>query len=236
MTEGLKVGIIGAMDSEVEYLKSQAEGARTCVVAGMEFVEGTLGGVEVVVVRCGVGKVNAAVCTQALIGQLGATRVINTGVAGSLDDRIEIGDLVISTDALHHDVDATVMGYAPGEVPSMGIVAFEADAAMRAAALRAAAQAAPDVHVFEGRVCSGDQFIGSAAAKARIIETFGGMCCEMEGASIAHTCHLNGVPFVIVRAISDKADDSGNVSFEEFEKAAAEHCAKVVLATLPYLA
>ena len=231
----IKVGIIGAMDSEVSYLKSLVKDACTRTVCGMEFVEGTLEDVPVVVVRCGIGKVNAAACATVVASVLGATHVINTGVAGSLDARVEIGDLVVSTDAVEHDLDVTPLGYAPGEHPDLHLIAFEADASLRGAVTRAAAEAAADVHVFEGRVCSGDQFIGSAAAKARITETFGGMCCEMEGAAIAHVCHLAGVPFVVVRAISDKADDSGNVDYPTFEKAAAEHCARLVLAALPMI-
>lgn len=235
MAENIKVGIIGAMDSEVELLKSKVEGAHTRELAGLAFVEGTLGGVDVVVVKCGVGKVNAAMCAQALVSVFGCARIINTGVAGSLDNRIEIGDIVVSTDAVEHDMDVTPLGYAPGEHPDLRLVAFEADLGLRAVVV-AAARGVDGVSVFEGRVCSGDQFIGSAEAKKRIVSAFGGMCCEMEGAAIAHVCHVAGVPFVVVRAISDKADDSGNVDYPTFEKAAAAHCASIVLAALPRVA
>ena len=235
MAENIKVGIIGAMDSEVELLKSKVEGAHTRELAGLAFVEGTLEGVDVVVVKCGVGKVNAAMCAQALVSVFGCTRVINTGVAGSLDNRIEIGDIVVSTDAVEHDMDVTPLGYAPGEHPDLRLVAFEADLGLRAAVVEAA-RGVDGVSVFEGRVCSGDQFIGSAEAKKRIVSAFGGMCCEMEGAAIAHVCHVAGVPFVVVRAISDKADDSGNIDYPTFEKAAAAHCASIVLAALQHVA
>lgn len=235
MAENIKVGIIGAMDSEVELLKSKVEGAHTRELAGLAFVEGTLEGVDVVVVKCGVGKVNAAMCAQALVSVFGCNRIINTGVAGSLDNRIEIGDIVVSTDAVEHDMDVTPLGYAPGEHPDLRLVAFEADTALRSAVVVAAGEL-DGVNVFEGRVCSGDQFIGSAEAKKRIVSAFGGMCCEMEGAAIAHVCHVAGVPFVVVRAISDKADDSGNVDYPTFEKAAAAHCASIVLAALPHAA
>ena len=235
MAENIKVGIIGAMDSEVELLKSKVEGTHTRELAGLAFVEGTLEGVDVVVVKCGVGKVNAAMCAQALVSVFGCTRVINTGVAGSLDNRIEIGDIVVSTDAVEHDMDVTPLGYAPGEHPDLRLVAFEADLGLRAAVVEAA-RGVDGVSVFEGRVCSGDQFIGSAEAKKRIVSAFGGMCCEMEGAAIAHVCHVAGVPFVVVRAISDKADDSGNIDYPTFEKAAAAHCASIGLAALPHVA
>lgn len=232
----VRVGIIGAMESEVSQLVAEVADARTRSICGMGFVCGELEGVDVVVVRCGVGKVNAAMCATVLVSVLGVTHVINTGVAGSLDARIEIGDLVVSSDAVEHDLDVTPLGYKPGEHPDLHLVAFEADAALRRAVVAAAAVAAPDVNVFEGRVCSGDRFVASPEDKRAIVETFGGMCCEMEGAAIAHVCHLAEVPFVVVRAISDKADDSGTVDYPTFEKAAAARCAGIVLAALPHLA
>ena len=231
----IKVGVIGAMDSEVRQLRARVEGARVREVAGMEFVEGAIEGVEVVVARCGVGKVNAAMCATALTTQLGVTHVMNTGVAGSLDGRIDVGDIVVSTDAVEHDMDVTALGYRPGEHPDLHLVAFKADEGLRAAVMGALGEAAEGARAFEGRVCSGDRFIASVEDKARVAKTFGGMCCEMEGAAIAHVCHLAGVPFVVVRAISDKADGSGSVSYAEFEKAAARRCASVVLAALPHV-
>lgn len=228
----IKVGIIGAMDSEVTDLKAQLVNAKAKTVAGNEYVEGTLEGVPAVVVKCGIGKVNAAVCAQVLCDLYGVTHVINTGVAGSLDANIDICDIVVATEAVEHDLDVTPLGYKPGEHPDFKLVAFEADAHLRDVVLKAAATAAPDIHAFEGRVCSGDQFIGSAEAKERIVSTFGGSCCEMEGASIAHVCWLNKVPFAIVRAISDKADDSGSMSYQEFEIKAAANSTKIVLAAI----
>ena len=228
----VRVGIIGAMDSEVESLKARLEGPEVTELSGMEFCEGSIDGVSVVVVKCGVGKVHAAMCAQTLACCFGVTHVINTGVAGALGEMLEVGDIVVSTDAVEHDLDVTPLGYAPGEHPDLKLVAFDADASLRAAAL-GAAESLEGVNAYEGRVCSGDQFIAGIEAKQRITSAFGGMCCEMEGASIAHVCHNNGIPFVVVRAISDKADGSANVSYPEFEKAAAAHCASVVLAALP---
>ena len=224
----MKIGIIGAMEMEVETLKEQLSDPVKETVARMEFCEGTLKGVPVVVVRSGVGKVNAAMCTQILADRFGVDAVINTGVAGSLDARINIGDIVISTDAVHHDVDATLFGYAPGEVPQLGITAFPADEALAQAAERACRKAAPEISVFRGRVTSGDQFIVSREKKDQIRETFGGMCTEMEGASIAQAAWLNQVPFIIVRAISDKADESAQVEYPVFEEQAARHCAGMI--------
>ncbi|MBQ9686891.1 MAG: 5'-methylthioadenosine/adenosylhomocysteine nucleosidase [Oscillospiraceae bacterium] len=221
-------GIIGAMDEEVATLKAAMCLTRTETVAGMEYCVGTLGGSAVVVVKCGIGKVNAGVCAQTLISVFHATRVINTGVAGSLDAAIDIGDVVISTDAVQHDFDVTPIGFAKGEIPYTGLFAFPADPTLRRLAAAAVSHAAPEIAAFEGRVCSGDQFIASREQKERILADFGGVCCEMEGAAIAQVCHLSGVPFVVIRAISDKADDSEEVSYAVFAEAAARRSAAIV--------
>ncbi len=223
-----KTGIIGAMDVEVASLKSAMEITDTKTIAGMEFCEGTLDGKAVVVVQCGMGKVNAGICAHTLINEFGVSRVINTGVAGSLDNAIDIGDIVVSTDAVQHDYDVSPIGFARGEIPYTGLYAFPASETLRAIAVEAAHAVAPDIGVFEGRVCSGDQFIASKEQKEAIISAFGGKCCEMEGGAIAQACYLNDTPFVIIRAISDKADESEEVSFQEFEAAAAERCAAIV--------
>jgi adenosylhomocysteine nucleosidase len=224
----MKIGIIGAMEVEVEALKRNMEITKTVSKASMEFFEGKLGGTDVVVVRSGVGKVNAGICVQILCDVFSVTHVLNTGVAGSLDARINIGDIVLSTDASYHDVDATVFGYKKGEVPQLGVHSFPADRELIDKAKAAIAKAAPDLGVFEGRVCSGDQFISSPEVKKAIIEEQGGMCAEMEGAAIAQACYLNKVPFVIIRAISDKADGSDIVDYPVFEKKAAHDCAALV--------
>lgn len=223
----VKTGIIGAMDEEVDALKEAMTEKEVRLVAGAEFHAGKLDGQDVVVVKCGVGKVNAAACTQVMIDVFGVDRIINTGVAGSLDAEIDIGDIVVSTEAVQHDVDATVFGYARGEIPNSGQFIFPADEEMRRSAAQAVREMAPDIRVFEGLVCSGDQFIASHEQKEAIISEFGGLCCEMEGAAIAQVCCLNDIPFVIIRAISDKADDSEEMSYVEFEHAAAERCAAI---------
>lgn len=223
-----KIGVIGAMDVEVELLKERLDDRVTTVRAGMEFSEGTLGGQAAVVALCGIGKVNAAVCTQILVDLYGVTHVVNTGIAGSLDTSIDIGDLVVSTDVVHHDVDATAFGYQPGQVPGLDAFSFAADESLRATAIAAAREVAPEIGVHEGRVVSGDQFIAGNEVKARLVHDFGGRCCEMEGASIAQACRLNGIPFVVVRAISDKADGSATVAYPEFEAKAARQCAAIV--------
>lgn len=224
----MKIGIIGAMEVEVATLKSQMNIKNVVTKASMEFNEGTIGNTEVVIVRSGVAKVNAGICVQILVDMFNVTHIINTGVAGSLDARINIGDIVLSTDACYHDVDATVFGYKKGEVPQLGVHAFPADASLREAAKSAIKKAAPDLGVFEGRVCSGDQFVSSPDVKKAIIDEQGGMCTEMEGAAIAQGCYLNKIPFVIIRAISDKADGSDIVDYPVFEEKAAHDCAALV--------
>ena len=224
----MKIGIIGAMEVEVATLKSNMTVKNTVKKASMEFYEGTIGNTEVVVVRSGIGKVNAGICVQILIDLFGVTHVINTGIAGSLNADINIGDIVLSTDACYHDVDITVFGYKKGEIPQIGAAEFKADDELRAKAKASIKKAAPDIGVFEGRVCSGDQFISSAEVKDAIIKEHGGLCTEMEGAAIAQAAYINKIPFVIVRAISDKADESTEMSYEAFEAQAAEHCASLV--------
>ena len=222
-----KVGIIGAMDVEVKHLKDRMDEKKVQTRAGMDFCEGKIGGVDVVVAQSGVGKVNAAACTQILADVYGVTHIINTGVGGSLDNRINIGDIVVSTDAVHHDMDVTNLGYKPGQVPQMKVFSFEADPELRAQAVKAVREAASDVEVFEGRVLSGDQFVHDDARKQQISQAFGGLCCEMEGVAIAQTSYLNGIPFVIIRAISDKADGSQSMLYPVFERKAAKHCAQI---------
>lgn len=224
----IKVGIIGAMGVEVSRLVASLEGESVSTVAGMDFHSGTLDGVPVVVVRSGVGKVNAGMCVQVLVDRYGVTHVVNTGIAGSLDARIDVGDVVVSTDCRYHDVDATVFGYEPGEIPQLGCVGFSADEGLRAQAVAAVHDVAGDVRAFEGRVVSGDVFVADAGERERLARDFGGMCCEMEGAAVAQAAWLNRVPFVVVRAISDKPGSTTPMEYSAFETAAAEHCAAIV--------
>ncbi len=223
-----KIGIIGAMELEVETLKEKMNVNNIVKKASMEFYEGVLNDTDVVVVRSGICKVNAGICVQILIDLFQVTHIINTGVAGSLSAAIDIGDIVISTDTLHHDVDATVFGYQPGEVPQMGQREFIADAHMVSLAKTACGEVIPDVKCFTGRIVSGDQFISDKKVKERLINDFQGLCAEMEGAAISQASTLNNTPFVIIRAISDKADDSAEMDYPAFERKAAADCAKLV--------
>ena len=229
------IGIIGAMEEEVAILKEKMKIEQKLEKASMEFFAGTLAGREVVVVRSGIGKVNAGICTQILVDLFDVKAVINTGIAGSLDGRIDIGDIVISTDALHHDMDAVNFGYPLGQIPRMDTLSFPADEKLIAVAEEACRQVNPDIHTWTGRVVSGDQFIADRAVKDRIIENFGGFCTEMEGAAIAQGAYLNQIPFVILRAISDKADDSATMDYPTFEKKAIEHSVRLVIRMMELL-
>lgn len=222
----MKLGIIGAMQVEVEILLSCLKNKKETSVAGSAFYEGTLEGLEVAIVQCGVGKVNAAICAQILCDCFGVTHLVNTGIAGSLDAKLDIGDLLISKDAMYHDFDCVHFGYEMGKVPGMDVVAFPADTAMIQLASQAAEAVHPG-HVTVGRVASGDLFVAEKTAKDRIIATTQGLCTEMEGAAIAQTAYRNGVPFVILRAISDKADNSAEMDYPTFERIAAHRCAQV---------
>lgn len=223
-----KIGIIGAMEEEVTALRGKLENVKMLRKASMDFYSGTLNGVEAVIVRSGIGKVNAGICTQILADIYQVDAVINTGIAGSLKAEIDIGDIVVSSDALQHDMDATGFGYEPGVIPRMETSCFAADTELMEKAKAACGEAVPEIRVFSGRVVSGDQFISDKEVKERITRQFGGMCTEMEGAAIAQAAYLNGIPFVIIRAISDKADDSAAVDYPAFERQAIAHSVALV--------
>ena len=232
-----KLGIIGAMSVEVETLKQQMTNVRQTDKAGMVFYEGELEGLSVVVVVCGVGKVNAALCVQVLCDCFGVTHLVNTGVAGSLCAELDIGDFVISENAIYHDFDCHSINsaYLVGQVPGLSVRAFPADEMLRGFAFAAAEQVYAG-HARVGTVASGDQFVSQKEIKERIIADTGALCTEMEGAAIAHAAWRNGVPFVVIRAISDKADDSAHMDYPTFEAIAAARCAAVTKAMAKALA
>ena len=223
-----KIGIIGAMELEVEALKEQMDVKNIVEKASMKFYEGTLRGKDVVIVQCGIGKVNAGICVQILADLFQVDAVINTGVAGSLRAEINIGDIVVSTDACEHDMDVTALGYKKGIIPQMKESFFKADRQLVEAAIEVCREVNPDINVYEGRVLSGDQFISGEEIKNKLIDLFDGSCTEMEGAAIAHAAFLNEIPYVVIRAISDKADGRAHMDYPEFERAAAAHSAKLV--------
>lgn len=222
------IGIIGAMEEEVAHLKEAMQVEKTVERAAMTFVKGKLDGKDVVVVRSGIGKVNAGICAQILADLFEVDTLINTGVAGSLDAALDIGDIVISTDAVQHDMDVSALGDPVGQIPRMDTFAFPADERMVQLAVQANEEANPDIHTFTGRVVSGDQFVSDGAVKERLVTQFQAKCTEMEGAAIAQAAYLNKISCVIIRAISDKADNSSTMDYAAFEKQAITHTVRLV--------
>ncbi len=222
------IGIIGAMEEEVAKLKECMDDVEVNKYAGMDFYKGKIDGCDIVVVRSGIGKVNAGICTQILADIFAPDMIINTGIAGSLKAEIDIGDIVLSTDTLQHDMDAMAFGYPLGQIPRMDVLAFPADERMISVAKECCEKVNPDIKVFTGRVVSGDQFIADRNTKNRISENFGGYCTEMEGAAIGQAAYLNNIPYLVIRAISDKADDSASVDYPSFEARAIKHSVNLV--------
>lgn len=224
----MTIGIIGAMEEEVAVLKESMDVEKVVEYASMQFYKGVLCGKKVVVVRSGIGKVNAAVCAQVLADKFNIDVLINTGIAGSLDAAIDIGDMVISTDLVEHDMDASIFGDPVGQIPRMDTFSFPADAELVKKAVQANTEANPDIKTFTGRIVSGDQFVSSSEVKDKLVSLFDAKCTEMEGAAIAHVAYLNKISCVIIRAISDKADNSATMDYPTFEKQAIKHSVKLV--------
>lgn len=230
------IGIIGAMDIEVNMLKSllyplpQEKNIKITEAGACTFVEGLLDGTHVVIVQSGIGKVNAALCAQRLILQFSVTHIINTGIAGAMAHGLKVQDVVISTDALYHDVNAVDFGYKLTEIPGMKCSDFAADEKLISAAEKAFNDLSESKghSLIKGRIATGDQFIASKELKAKIVESCNPACVEMEGAAIAHACFLNKVPFLIIRCMSDMADDNGEATYDFNEEAAAILSGKLV--------
>jgi len=225
----MKYGIIGAMDLETKLLIETMKQPVETQIAGMFFYTGLLKGVEAVVVTSGVGKVNAAACAQILITHFGVDHLINTGVSGAIHHELEVGDIVISTDCMEHDFDVTGFGYKYGVIPRMETSVFVADEQLVKRAIEASEKEVTDHKTMTGRIVSGDQFISSIERKDFILQHFDAATTEMEGAAIAHVAHLNNVPFVIIRSMSDKADGSAHVNYDEFAVIAAHHSSNIIL-------
>ncbi|MGP1349920.1 MAG: 5'-methylthioadenosine/adenosylhomocysteine nucleosidase [Stomatobaculum sp.] len=226
------VGIIGAMEEEVAGLKKHMRGIREEERAGMRFFCGELEGKNCVVVCSGIGKVNAAACAQILVDCYAADYIMNTGIAGGLKPEINIGDIVLSIDAVQHDFDCTGFGYPQGKIPRMKTSAFCADEGLLSLAERCCREVNPELGVFQGRVASGDCFVSSIERRKGITETFGASCCEMEGAAIAQVAYLNEIPWLIIRAISDRADGTAAAQYEHFQDEAIGHFLRLTLAML----
>lgn len=229
------IGLIGAMDAEIAQFLDEMRDIKVEEYGGITYHQGILEGKQVVVAKTGVGKVNAALCTSILIERYQVKMILFTGVAGALHPELGIGDIVISKEAQQHDVDAHSLGFTPGTIPFQETSIFPADSRLVALAEQAA-QEVTEGKVITGKILSGDQFISDPEAVARLRERFHGVCVEMEGAAVAHVCHLFQTPFVIIRSMSDRADQSANVNFAEFTELAAQRSGAMVrriLASLP---
>lgn len=221
------IGLIGAMDEEVELLLGQLENKETTVRAGVTYASGTIHGKQVVVCKSGVGKVNAAVTTQILIDFFGVSKILFTGVAGALHPELNIGDIVISSSCMQHDMDVTPLGFARGVIPYQELSDFPADASLIQLAEEACKEQAEN-HYIVGKVLSGDQFIASRDTVQTLYEELNGACAEMEGSAVAQVCYMNGVPYVVIRSMSDKADGSAHVNFPEFTVKASKRSHEIV--------
>ena len=214
------IGIIAAMNVEMDSLRSHMENKETEVISGIRFVRGTLEGKEVVTAVCGIGKVFAALCAQTMILHYQPQSIINTGVAGTLTDALSIGSIAISSAVVQHDMDTSPLGDPVGLISGINKVELPADRLL-AGKLSACAKVM-GIKTETGVIASGDQFVASAERKTFIVEKFKAIACEMEGAAIGQVCYVNKVPFCILRAISDSADGSSHMDYPTFVKMAAE--------------
>ncbi len=222
-----KIAIIGAMNEEIESLQQQMKHRNKVEKAGIEFMEGDFFGLHTVVCKSGVGKVNAAVCTQVLIDRFQVEAVLFTGVAGALDPRLNIGDIVISSECMQHDMDVSALGFAKGEIPYAEQSIFPADPELVDIAYEASSRLFSERTV-KGRVLSGDQFVADRGMVQMLHEQLNGVCTEMEGAAVAQVCAMNGIPYVVIRSMSDRADGSAHINFAEFTVQASEHSYQIV--------
>lgn len=229
-----KVGIIGAMQEEVDSLIKIIENKNIIKKNKLEFYTGIHKNQELIIVKCGVGKVNAAMCTQLLIDLFKPDYIINIGVAGAVSDEVNIGDIIISTNLMEHDFDCTAFGYEKGIIPRLDTSDFKADNNLLNYAI-SSKKNFKNLNVYEGVIVSGDIFVNSKQLKEELKIRYNAMCVEMEGASIAHVCTLNEIPFLVIRSMSDKADGEAPSNFDEFVIQSAENSKKYIENILEYI-
>ncbi|MGM9951130.1 MAG: 5'-methylthioadenosine/S-adenosylhomocysteine nucleosidase [Lysinibacillus sp.] len=230
----MKIAVIGAMEQEVEQLRATLENTKTETIANSEYTTGTYKGKEIVLVKSGIGKVNAAMTTTLLLHTFKPDVVINTGSAGGYDTALEVGAVVISDEVRHHDVDATIFGYEMGQVPQMPS-AYKADMQLMEVAREAVTELGEHQYGI-GLICSGDSFMNDPVRVEKVREYFPQMkAVEMEAVAVAQVCHQFDTPFVVIRALSDIAGKESNVSFDEFLPVAAKHSTAIVLKTVEKL-
>lgn len=223
-----KIGIMGAMDSEIKNLLSEMKNVEIQEKAGIKFYLGELQGKEVVVFKSGVGKVNASMSTTMAIENFQANKIIFTGVAGAVENKLNIGDIVISQNLVQHDYDTTAFGRKKGLVPGSKDGLFTADSELVKSAKNASEKVLKNQKIYLGTIATGDQFIADKNKVVQLREEFGAWAVEMEGAAVAHVANLYQIPVVVIRSISDKADGSAHMNFFEFEKMAADNSVKIV--------
>ena len=222
------IGIIGAMDIEVQALKNLMSGAEVKKISGIDFYKGNINGTDAVVAVAGVGKVNAAVCAQTMILTYSPDMLINVGVAGGLHKEFKIGDIAVADAVVEHDMDTSPIGDPKGLISGINMVEMKCDGKI-SDTLASVSASLDGISVKRGIIASGDQFISSDEQRMRIISDFGAIAAEMEGASIGHVCVMNDVPFGVLRAISDGANDDSVIDYPTFAKMAAENSIKIIL-------
>lgn len=223
----MRIGIIGAMPEEVASLIAEMSIEKKVKKAMMEFNHGRIYDKEVVIVVSGIGKVNAAVCTQILADDFNVDAVINVGIAGGIGTNIYPGDVVVATDLVEHDMDTTSFGDRPGQIPNMDVFDFKCDEKLVELAKKACEEI-KDINSFSGRIVSGDQFIANVEKIRWLSEEFGALSCEMEGASIAHVAYLNQKPFVVIRSISDNANNGAHMDYEKFKEISVKNSNRIL--------
>ncbi|BBB29323.1 5'-methylthioadenosine/S-adenosylhomocysteine nucleosidase [Neptunomonas japonica] len=231
----IKVGIIGAMDQEVDILRDRLEDREQHLIAGYDFYTGSLAGLDVVLLKSGIGKVNAAVSTALLLHEFNPDCIINTGSAGGFDPELNVGDIVISSEVRHHDVDVTIFGYEPGQVPGLP-AAFEPDVTLARMAEQSI-ERLQGMRTVHGLIATGDSFMNDPVRVEHTRTVFPAMkAVEMEAAAIAQTCHQFATPFIVIRALSDIAGKESHLSFDQFLDTAAIHSADMVVEIVRALA
>lgn len=223
----MAIGIIGAMEEEIESLSCNMDVQSIKAKAGMKFKCGYISGSKVVLVVSGVGKVNAAVCTQILADDFSVDKIINVGVAGGIGNDVKCGDVVIAESLVQHDVDTSAFGDKIGQIPRMDTFDFVCDKELVKKA-QAASLSICDYGTHVGRIVTGDQFVADRSKLRWLQEEFGAVACEMEGGSIAQVCYLNRIPFVIIRSISDNADSDAHIDYDKFKPIAIKNSSEIL--------
>lgn len=223
----MKIGIIGAMDEELEILLKEMKVERAEVKANMNFKSGKLYNKDVVVVRSGIGKVNAGICTQILVDDFNVDRVINVGIAGGIGKDVYPGDIVVADSLVQHDMDTSAFGDEIGQIPRLDTYDFKCDKELVDKALLAC-EKIKDIKSFSGRIVTGDQFICNTDKIIWLNEKFDAIACEMEGGSIAQVCYLNNIPFVVIRSISDNGNNGAHMDYEKFAPIAIKNSTEIL--------